>query len=251
MSKTMPNSSKPPPTPSRRPLTRNHEMPLPTSKSNKAGNWRQKHEEFVATIRAARAVTHALKTGGPLPPPPPPAENPDYVQCPYCQRRFNEEAAKRHIPFCKEQSTRLRKVPTKDAVDKLARRTQYKAPLPKSRVSGVASAGPPMPSSTVASSFKTNLSSMSNGPLPPSGHKQQFQQLEARGQAHRAAVNHRTAGLKTAGYLDSNPMSKAEERPNSRVITTMNRRLKQEPNRVRGSSSSESAESDTRSLRSR
>jgi len=31
----------------------------------------------------------------------------DYVQCPYCQRRFNETAAQRHIPFCKEQHERL------------------------------------------------------------------------------------------------------------------------------------------------
>ena len=128
--KTVPNrSSKPPPTPSRRPPTSNQEAPLPTLKSNKTGNWRQKHEEFVTTFRAAREVTRALKTGGPLPPPPPPAENPDYVQCPYCQRRFNEDAAKRHMPFCKDQSTRLRKVPTKDAVDKLTRRIQVRLKL--------------------------------------------------------------------------------------------------------------------------
>ena len=37
-----------------------------------------------------------------------PAEpNPDYVQCPYCKRRFQESAAERHIPFCKEQNSRL------------------------------------------------------------------------------------------------------------------------------------------------
>lgn len=30
----------------------------------------------------------------------------DYIQCPYCSRRFNEAAAGRHINFCKEQSTR-------------------------------------------------------------------------------------------------------------------------------------------------
>lgn len=52
-------------------------------------------------------MTAAQKTGGPLPPPPPPAANPDYVQCPHCSRRFNEHAAERHIPFCKEQKSRL------------------------------------------------------------------------------------------------------------------------------------------------
>ena len=69
--------------------------------------WRQKHEEFVANIRAARKITAAQKAGEPLPPPPPAAVNPDYVQCPHCSRRFNEHAAERHIPFCKEQKSRL------------------------------------------------------------------------------------------------------------------------------------------------
>ena len=119
-------SSKPPSTPSRRPTTSKQALPAQATVSNKTGDWRKKHEEFVSTIRAAREVTRALKTGGPLPPPPPPAENPDYVTCPHCMRRFNEDAAKRHIPFCKEQSIRLRKVPTKEAVDKLARRIQVR-----------------------------------------------------------------------------------------------------------------------------
>lgn len=31
----------------------------------------------------------------------------DYIQCPYCQRRFNESAADRHIKFCQEQAARM------------------------------------------------------------------------------------------------------------------------------------------------
>lgn len=31
----------------------------------------------------------------------------DYVQCPHCQRRFNENAADRHIKFCQEQASRI------------------------------------------------------------------------------------------------------------------------------------------------
>ena len=38
----------------------------------------------------------------------------DYVGCPYCNRRFNEKAAQRHISFCKEQHERL---PTKKTID--------------------------------------------------------------------------------------------------------------------------------------
>ncbi|CAI5455575.1 unnamed protein product [Caenorhabditis angaria] len=30
----------------------------------------------------------------------------DYVQCEYCGRNFNSQAAERHIPFCREQASR-------------------------------------------------------------------------------------------------------------------------------------------------
>ncbi|XP_006830955.1 PREDICTED: zinc finger C2HC domain-containing protein 1A [Chrysochloris asiatica] len=73
----------------------------------KPSNWRRKHEEFIATIRAAKGLDQVLKEGGKLPPPPPPSYDPDYIQCPYCQRRFNENAADRHINFCKEQAARI------------------------------------------------------------------------------------------------------------------------------------------------
>ncbi|XP_062833925.1 zinc finger C2HC domain-containing protein 1B isoform X4 [Anolis carolinensis] len=72
----------------------------------KKSNWRQQHEDFITTIRAAKLATIAMKEGRPLPPPPPPTINPDYIQCPYCMRRFNEAAAERHINFCKEQAAR-------------------------------------------------------------------------------------------------------------------------------------------------
>uniref|UniRef100_A0A182VX38 C2HC/C3H-type domain-containing protein n=1 Tax=Anopheles minimus TaxID=112268 RepID=A0A182VX38_9DIPT len=68
----------------------------------KPSNWRKKHEEFIATIRAAKEMKAHLARGGKLSdlPPPPPSENPDYVQCPHCMRRFNQTAADRHIPKC-------------------------------------------------------------------------------------------------------------------------------------------------------
>ncbi|KAL7987710.1 hypothetical protein Chor_006629, partial [Crotalus horridus] len=87
---------------------------IPTVKKNpptkngreKKSNWRQQHEDFISAIRAAKLATQAMKEGRPLPPPPPPSINPDYIQCPYCMRRFNETAAERHINFCKEQAAR-------------------------------------------------------------------------------------------------------------------------------------------------
>ncbi|KPP69361.1 zinc finger C2HC domain-containing protein 1A-like, partial [Scleropages formosus] len=107
----------------------------------KQSNWRRKHEEFIATIRAAKGLSQVMKDGGPLPPPPPPSFDPDYIQCPYCQRRFNENAAERHIKFCKEQAARI---PNKgkvagDTKGKPPARTQYKPPPVKKTNSPVVS----------------------------------------------------------------------------------------------------------------
>uniref|UniRef100_A0A3B5LGD4 Zinc finger C2HC domain-containing protein 1A n=1 Tax=Xiphophorus couchianus TaxID=32473 RepID=A0A3B5LGD4_9TELE len=96
----------------------------------KPSNWRKKHEDFIATIQAAKAATLAMREGAPLPPPPPPTYDPDYIQCPYCQRRFNENAADRHINFCREQAARM---PNKNKLvdaKKTPLRTQFKPPGP-------------------------------------------------------------------------------------------------------------------------
>ncbi|XP_075151559.1 uncharacterized protein LOC142225634 isoform X2 [Haematobia irritans] len=76
--------------------------PTQTTDSSKKSNWRKKHEEFINAIREAKKVQAYLAKGGKLSdlPPPPPSENPDYIQCPHCNRRFNESAAERHIPKC-------------------------------------------------------------------------------------------------------------------------------------------------------
>lgn len=70
--------------------------------SKRKSDWRRKHEEFIQAIRAAKEMQAHLAKGGKLSdlPPPPPSENPDYVQCPHCSRRFNQTAAERHIPKC-------------------------------------------------------------------------------------------------------------------------------------------------------
>lgn len=77
-----------------------HHKAVPVKKST----WRAKHEEFLNAVRQARLVQMHLAAGGKLSdlPPPPPSENPDYVQCPSCGRKFNETAAERHIPRCKQ-----------------------------------------------------------------------------------------------------------------------------------------------------
>ncbi|KAH3845221.1 zinc finger C2HC domain-containing protein 1C-like [Dreissena polymorpha] len=69
----------------------------------KKGNWRSQHASFIEAIRYAKKCSQIEKEGGKLSdlPPPPVSENPDYVQCPYCTRKFNSTAAERHIPHCK------------------------------------------------------------------------------------------------------------------------------------------------------
>ncbi|XP_069465107.1 zinc finger C2HC domain-containing protein 1B [Ambystoma mexicanum] len=72
----------------------------------KKSTWREQHTDLITSLRSAKLAIKAMKEGRPLPPPPPPSLNPDYIQCPYCGRRFNENAAARHISFCKDQAAR-------------------------------------------------------------------------------------------------------------------------------------------------
>ncbi|UJR35632.1 hypothetical protein I4U23_028382 [Adineta vaga] len=65
-------------------------------------NWRQKHEDFIRSIRYAKQATSYEKSGGRLAdlPRPPPSNNPDYIQCPHCGRNYAPNVAERHIPKC-------------------------------------------------------------------------------------------------------------------------------------------------------
>eukprot|EP00731_Ephydatia_muelleri_P011072 Em0005g1658a len=124
-------------------LYNNSDSPKQPPKKKKA-NWRSKHQQFVNSIRSARVVTKAIITGAPLPPHEPSAPDPDYVQCPYCERRFQEGTAERHIPFCKEKAARL--PPTSKAKEAQNKRVAYKPPAITRRRSGAvqdSTANPP------------------------------------------------------------------------------------------------------------
>ncbi|XP_026147719.1 zinc finger C2HC domain-containing protein 1A isoform X2 [Mastacembelus armatus] len=149
----------------------------------KPSNWRMKHENLIATLRAAKASTRVIKEGGPLPPPPPPVYDPDYIQCPYCQRRFNENAADRHIKFCQEQAARMPNKHKLGDVKKPLGRTQYKPSTPVNKVntsavsaipaatsrlqqrSGIGqSTGIPLSKASSGGSVRSTTSSLSSAP---------------------------------------------------------------------------------------
>ncbi|KAM4606005.1 zinc finger C2HC domain-containing protein 1A isoform 2-T2 [Polymixia lowei] len=151
----------------------------------KPSNWRRKHQDFIATIRAAKGLNQVIKEGGPLPPPPPPSYDPDYIQCPYCQRRFGENAADRHIKFCQEQAARMPNKGKLGDVKKTPGRTQYKPPTTVKKtnapaVSTIPSASSRLPqrsgsgqSTGIPSSKTSSASSVRSIPSgltsPPSG----------------------------------------------------------------------------------
>ncbi|EGD83463.1 hypothetical protein PTSG_04071 [Salpingoeca rosetta] len=121
------------PTPARKKNPPSHSN-KPVGSTKKKADWREKHKQFIQNIRAARKVQKFINEGGDVSslPPPPPSENPDYVKCPICSRRFNEDAAERHVKFCEEKSKRerIKKNAAKDpeAMERMKRRTAYKPP---------------------------------------------------------------------------------------------------------------------------
>ncbi|NXP36573.1 ZC21C protein, partial [Leiothrix lutea] len=76
----------------------------PQSKTPPRKNdWKQKHEALIRIMSQARQAQQTLAKGRKVSdlPPLPPSENPDYVACTYCGRKFAPRVAERHIPKCK------------------------------------------------------------------------------------------------------------------------------------------------------
>jgi hypothetical protein len=75
----------------------------PAVETKAKSDWRARSEDFRRSMKAARQVDNILKNGGTAKDLPPPtySDNSHLTPCPYCGRRFNTEAAARHIPSCK------------------------------------------------------------------------------------------------------------------------------------------------------
>lgn len=86
-------------------------------KGKPKSRWRRQHEEFLGAIRYARRIARAQAAGLDirlLPAPAVSSHTEDYVQCPFCDRRFSQNAAERHIPKCRDIINRPKPPPLRE-----------------------------------------------------------------------------------------------------------------------------------------
>ncbi len=77
--------------------------PARRAPKGKSGKWKRQSEALREAMRANKIYAQAEAEGKPLPPmSSTPTVDPDLVPCPHCGRSFNETAAARHIPRCRD-----------------------------------------------------------------------------------------------------------------------------------------------------
>ena len=95
-----------------KPAAQKKAQPAAASKNENVPKCKRDHDKMVEQIRAARkyaAYEKAVEEGRAVGPPPelPPIEEPEgLVPCPYCGRKFGEEASKHHIPVCERMNSK-------------------------------------------------------------------------------------------------------------------------------------------------
>jgi len=67
--------------------------------ASKKASWKQQSEVFRSNLKQARGVTLAKEEQVNLAK----GQHEGLVQCEHCARKFNEAAAQRHIPYCKNK----------------------------------------------------------------------------------------------------------------------------------------------------
>lgn len=82
-----------------KPLTKKEKRKIVSKKKN---NWKEKHQEFMKNMKYMRKLKKAEEKGIDLKfiAPPPVSRNPDFKECPYCERTFNPKAYDRHVKSC-------------------------------------------------------------------------------------------------------------------------------------------------------
>jgi uncharacterized C2H2 Zn-finger protein len=105
------------------PIVSTKKKPEPKKAAAKPGGkgdnkWKMQSEQFRANMRAARlagtgneaAYQEALKVASDY-------DQKTLTRCPHCDRTFNDEAAKRHIPICEKKAkiNQMKNVPSKPA----------------------------------------------------------------------------------------------------------------------------------------
>ncbi|KAI8829743.1 hypothetical protein BJ741DRAFT_652795, partial [Chytriomyces cf. hyalinus JEL632] len=79
------------------------ERKLEQIRKAKKETWKQKHEELIESLRAAKSLQAHVASGGKasdLPPPAPSKFAPVGQECPHCLRRFNESSYEKHVDVC-------------------------------------------------------------------------------------------------------------------------------------------------------
>ncbi|XP_011314119.1 uncharacterized protein [Fopius arisanus] len=100
-------------------------------------SWKQSHDEFIKTIRAARGESVEPTPSRQLAPiiaPGAPTRANEKGICPTCNRQFGIKAYDRHVAWCKDRVTRMPSSPaTNMAKERLDARMKYRAPMLKNR----------------------------------------------------------------------------------------------------------------------
>lgn len=85
---------------------------------NKTSKWKLQHQELVAQMKYMRQMKDVQEKGGNIRdlPPPPPTVHGDYLECPYCARKFNATAHEKHVNICKNVINKPKAVPNRPQV---------------------------------------------------------------------------------------------------------------------------------------
>lgn len=101
-------------------------QPHPKLRTRGMPEWKKQHMDFVNIIRYAKKMSAVEQRGGDVRmlKPPPQMADPyaDYIQCPYCSRKYSQVVAERHIPKCKDIINKPKPPPKQLPVGRLPER---------------------------------------------------------------------------------------------------------------------------------